>query len=258
MTTLVVGNTGDADLGVLAPAIGGDVRRLYREDCPDWPDDADALTGISAVVHLGSDWSVLDARVADVVEREGRLMAAAAARRLPVLAVCFGAQLAAVSGAGVVAKNPVPEIGWVAVGGCGAPGAVSGVWAQWHSDGIQQVPPGAQVLVRGSLGVDAFSWGTVMAVQFHPEASPAILARWAQGDGSPAEMAAAGTDLEQLAAQGTRHAGDAATRAVRLWSVVCERAFAQQAQQAQQTQQAQQAQQAQHAAAGHGSTNERA
>ena len=52
----------------------------------------------------------------------------------------------------------------------------SGPWLAWHEDGFT-LPPLAYELARNAFGVQAFCHCRHLAVQFHPEVTPAIVAR---------------------------------------------------------------------------------
>jgi GMP synthase-like glutamine amidotransferase len=93
-----------------------------------------------------------------------------------ILGICFGAQALAAALGGRVFALPEPEQGWIEVRTHDArvPG---GPWLAVHNDGIE-VPPGAAELADNPRGVQAFAAGRHLGVQFHPEVTPAIVARW--------------------------------------------------------------------------------
>jgi GMP synthase-like glutamine amidotransferase len=86
----------------------------------------------------------------------------------------------------------------------GAPDEIEpGPWFQFHRDTFT-VPPAARLLATSPVGPQAFSYGSALAVQFHPEVTPGIVARWAEDDPEPvaeADLTAgelvARTDAEQ-------------------------------------------------------------
>ena len=51
----------------------------------------------------------------------------------------------------------------------------------WHEDGFT-LPPLAYELARNAFGVQAFCHCRHLAVQFHPEVTPAIVEGWASSD----------------------------------------------------------------------------
>ncbi len=104
----------------------------------------------------------------------------------PVLAVCFGAQLAADALGGTVERNPQGwEIGTVEIqltpDGLQDP-LFAGLPEQLtvqatHSDHVSELPVDVMRLAGNSAAaVQAFAWGRrLRAVQFHPEADPSVI-----------------------------------------------------------------------------------
>ncbi len=138
------------------------------------------------VVVMGSRWSVTDPRTGHWVRPELEMLRAADRRGVPVLGLCFGAQLLAAAHGGSVRFAASPEIGWYhlqPVGGarplreavCGGP------WFEWHGDCVE-VPPGATVLATTDLAVQAFVLRRNLALQFHPEVDHDVLALWLRHD----------------------------------------------------------------------------
>jgi len=210
---LVLANRDDADPGLVGDALtehGYSMRTLAREDAEaDWPlDDAG---GAALVVVLGSDWSVYADSVRAAVARERALVAGAVDAGTPVLAICFGAQLLASALGGEVRPAGRTELGWLDVEPVGDPVIEPGPWFQFHSDTFT-VPPGATLLARSPVGPQAFRVGPALAVQFHPEVTPAIVARWAASDPEP--LAHAGLSADELVARtaAEQHRARAAAR----------------------------------------------
>jgi GMP synthase (glutamine-hydrolysing) len=115
------------------------------------------------------------------------------ASRVPLLGVCLGAQLVAKAAGAPVDALPEPEIGWFEVETTGE--AVDDpVFGQlpagfrafeWHSYGFDP-PAGARELARSRACCQAFRLGeAAWAVQFHPEVTPAIVARWVEEASEP-------------------------------------------------------------------------
>jgi hypothetical protein len=129
--------------------------------------------------------------------------------------VCFGGQVLAAALGGSVEPAPRPELGWVQVR-TDAPGLIApGPWFQWHSDRF--VPPsGARTLATTDVGVQAFSIGRSLGVQFHPEVDQRLLESWLEGELAGREPAdpifgQVGTDPRSLVAEAAAHADVAAS-----------------------------------------------
>lgn len=143
-----------------------------------WPQ----LDGIDLVVTLGSDWSAYWEHVGVSVEAEMALVRAVQQQHRPMLGICFGAQVAAQALGGRVDRAPEPEVGWYALDVTAGAPFDAGPWFQWHADRFEP-PASATVLARTPRAVQAFTIGRMLAVQFHPEVTPAMVGRWSSGDG---------------------------------------------------------------------------
>ncbi len=131
-------------------------------------------SALKGIILSGSPFSVNDA---DAPKPDIKAMA----DRLPVLAVCYGAQLLAVQAGGEVGKSTHREYGRAHLQDV-VPGPLfstipqgSQVWMS-HSDTIKRLPDGCSILARTeSIPVAAFKTditfakNTVHAIQFHPE-----------------------------------------------------------------------------------------
>jgi GMP synthase (glutamine-hydrolysing) len=127
------------------------------------------------VVLLGSPHGVHETHIPWIAAQREIVGRLAAAGR-PILGICFGAQMLA-----------------AATGGDAAP-VWRGPFIRWHGDHITP-PPGAEVLARDGGTVQVFRQANRLGVQFHPEATPEILAGWVARDAArvdgPAVLAAA-------------------------------------------------------------------
>ncbi len=165
------------------------------------------------VVALGSEASAYDDTV-PWLAAERALLDRALAGGVPILGICFGAQHLARTLGATVGPASRPEVGWLAVETLAADVVPAGRWLQWHRDAFT-LPPGAELLARSAVCVQAFRHGPHVGVQFHPEVTPAIALGWARD--YPESMARAATDGETVRADGEAHAAGARVRAFALF-----------------------------------------
>ncbi|WP_158092115.1 MULTISPECIES: type 1 glutamine amidotransferase [Pseudonocardia] len=181
-SALVIGHDHVAGLGLLGPALAA---HGYR---PEW------VTVVPAERYTTPDVDVVfpDPRSRDLVVTLGapwpreliRGWAAAEARFLrrahdagvPVLAICFGAQLLAETLGGTTRPLGRARIGWHRVRPL-AVGLPPGPWFSWNAEQLVP-PPGATILADGAVGCEGFRIGRSVGLQFHPEMDPGLLDRW--------------------------------------------------------------------------------
>lgn len=191
-----------------AAATGVDLRVLDASDGGQVPAD---LGGAAGLVVLGGELAAYDPHPA--VAASLALIRVAAARAAPTLGICLGAQLAARALGGRAYRDPEAglELGWVPVEATSA-GRADAVVGQlgdpakvfdWHRDTFS-LPPGAALLARSAAYPQAFRLGSVVGVQFHPEADATLVASWYDGQaaaaaeaGYPLAAAVAGADRQQ-------------------------------------------------------------
>jgi GMP synthase-like glutamine amidotransferase len=169
------------------------VRVDLGEKLPD-PNDFDL------VVSLGSDQSVLSADRLEWIPREISWLREADEAGIPILGLCFGAQILAKALGGEVVRAPVPEHGWVEVETSDPHQIDTGPWLAWHSDTILP-PPGAEVIARTDHSPHAIRIGPHLGTQFHPEATIDIVRIWAAKDYSDDAPAAQLRDEDFTAAR---------------------------------------------------------
>ena len=175
---LVVANASDADSGFVGERLaerGYALRTVLRED--GLPRLADAGS-VDLLLLLGSEWSVHAPVDPVALAAEVSLVRDAVEARLPVLAICYGAQIVSAAFGGAVAPAPVPEVGVVHVRSEDPSLVPEGPWTSFHVDGLTP-PPAAQVVARNDCGVQAFVLPRLLGVQFHPEVRPQVLDDWA-------------------------------------------------------------------------------
>ena len=167
---------------------------------PGVPGDFPDFTSYDAVVLLGAVWSVYDEEtIGSWLGDELKQAQAADAAGVPVLGICFGGQLLAQAHGGSVERAPRPEIGWTDVSSTEEDLVASGPWFQWHFD-RWATPPDARLVASNAAAPQAFALRRNLAVQFHPELTPASLQGWL-GHGGAAGARAAGFDPERLVAE---------------------------------------------------------
>jgi GMP synthase-like glutamine amidotransferase len=222
---LVIGNADDLDTGLVGAALrrrGWHLVERTREAHGEWPRRAALhdLEGTDLVVSLGSSWSTYWERVADAVRAEQTLMREAIDAGCGILGICFGAQQLATVLGGSVARAPQPEIGWhrveAGIGASGTPGSevLVGEWLQWHYDAVT-LPEGIEPLAVSPVGPQAFTAGRCVGVQFHPEATEAVIRTWSEGEGA-VELSAVGLDAQALAEDTARRMAEMEARTDRL------------------------------------------
>jgi GMP synthase (glutamine-hydrolysing) len=153
----------------------------FRSDVLEEP-----LESFDGVLSLGALASATDEDSIPWIRGEIAVLEQALARRMPVLGVCFGAQLLACAAGGRVYRSPVTEIGWFEVDMApeaaedpvlGALGPRPHVF-QSHYDTFD-LPDSATVLGRTGELTEAYRIGDrAWAVQFHIEANPSLIYSW--------------------------------------------------------------------------------
>ena len=180
-----VENEGPGVFGELLQTAGAEIRvaRLHLGDA--LPDAQE----FDAVLSMGGPMNVYEEERYSFLRDETRFLQDAAARDLPVLGICLGAQMIAKAAGAAVTKNRVEEVGWSSVRLTGeglADPLFRGLPAslpvfQWHGDTFG-IPAGGALLATGSeCHHQAFRFRRSYGLQFHLEADRALLAEWFAG-----------------------------------------------------------------------------
>ena len=179
---------------------------------PNQPFDFPDPREFDALVVMGAPWGAWDDEtIGNWLLPEMEWMREADDLGVPVFGICFGGQLLARVHGGSVARGPRAEIGWTSIWSQETDLVGTGPWFHWHYD-RWQVPPGAREVARNSLASQAFVLRRNLAVQFHPELTPAGLKGWYENGGRPL-VEADGQDPDVLYQHTLAEAEDAARRA---------------------------------------------
>lgn len=211
MRILVVQHDLEAPLGSLGGPLRarGEITSLLGREAPL----PTTIEGYDLVVVLGAVDSVLDQPAEGWYRNEQALLRDADAVGVPILGVCFGAQVLADTFGGSVQVLPVPEVGWTTVRSERPDLVPEGPWLNFHTDGVTP-PPAARVLAVSDACVQAFVLGPHLAVQFHPEVHADQVAYWT--DWLKPSLDAAGADGEALVNQAYALEADNEARCVAL------------------------------------------
>ncbi|CAG0124910.1 anthranilate synthase component II [Rhodocyclaceae bacterium] len=175
--------------------------QLIRIDAGDTvPQDASAYSGL---VFMGGPMSVNDEL--PWIPQTLALIRQAVAQNIPVLGHCLGGQLMAKALGGVVARNPVKEIGWGGVTLSGNDqarawfGDIQAFEAfHWHGETFS-LPQGATLLLSSAHCTNqAFALGRHLGLQCHVEMTEAMIQRWCEA-GADEIAASAGSPAVQSA-----------------------------------------------------------
>ena len=197
----VVADEADREGGFVVERLvqlGGEIVWLDRDDLPVFAD----LEESSMLLLLGSDKGAHEPGNADAVARESALARAALRADVPVMAICYGAQLLARALGGTSYEADDPELGWRRVDTVDDVLCPEGPWAQLHTD-VFTPPPNAKVIgsswygpqcfLDDSLGARSIAW------QFHPEVNTETFSRWIDDDEDM--IRTAGADPDELRRQ---------------------------------------------------------
>jgi GMP synthase (glutamine-hydrolysing) len=208
----VVADRDDSDPGFVGERLeqlGGELTHCLRETFPADGSPPELPGGTDLVLVLGSHNGVADPGREAPVAAESALVQDCLGRGVPVIAICYGAQLAAHALGGIVAKQGGREIGWYYVDSHDPALCPPGPWVQYHYDNFT-VPAGARLLGESPAGSQGFAVESedgvlqLVAWQFHPEVSPEILQRWVS-EGAD-DLALVGVDPAAFVAEANERA----------------------------------------------------
>lgn len=207
---LVIESDADSPPGYLGEAAEAHGYRLHTVQVDGRVDAFSGLPRADLVIVTGSDehwWEIDDY---PHLQRELAWLQETVAAGTPILGVCFGGQGLALALGGEVKPMGTTEIGWVTVEADRPDLIEPGPWFEWHSDYFT-LPDGAELLAYNDLCAQAFRWGPHLGLQFHPEVSPELLARWVHA------APQFGADPDLLMDETRRRADAARQRAFRLF-----------------------------------------
>lgn len=151
--------------------------------------------GHDLIVVMGAPWSAYEPRLQGWVRPEVEFVGMHLDMGTPMLGICFGAQIMATSLGGTVFPSSFPEYGWTDIES-EEPAIANGPWFQYHGDEFT-LPEGATRLAYNDSGVQAFSFGRSLAVQFHPEVTASLLESWC-AVGGDRKLMDAGIEPDEL------------------------------------------------------------
>lgn len=210
----VVADREDPDGGYVTERLaerGGELVDVDRADLPVFAD----LGESSLVLLLGSDRSAHDPKESSVVLAESRLVLAALGAGVPVIGICYGAQLMARAFGGTSWRADAAELGWQRVDTDDPVLCPEGPWGQMHKDVFAPGPTsrvigtswrGPQCMLDDSFGARSIAW------QFHPEVTPETYERWVRAG----YFGDTNTDPDDLIRQAYDHAARSRNLAHRL------------------------------------------
>lgn len=188
MRVLVIQNTHNEGLGLLYKVVDRNIWEVDLRIMDNGSGLPEGLHDFDAMVVLGGPMSAYQESTYPYLRGVQALIREAAAKSIPTLGICLGAQLIARAMGAWVGPHTVKEIGWYTVK-LTAAGLQSSLFDnmppefpvfEWHGDTFA-IPRGAVSLAEGvSCQNQAFVYNDVLwAIQFHLEVTPSIIERWA-------------------------------------------------------------------------------
>jgi len=203
-------------LGTLNPLLKSAGFRIRYVNFGRHPHAEPSLDGYHGLVILGGPMSVNDSDRLPHLITEMKLIEEAMKRELPVLGICLGAQLIAMTLGAKVYLNTEKEIGWYEVSPTkdAERDPLLGVFAgaerifQWHGETFD-IPHSANHLASSLLcSNQAFRYGTkVYGLQFHLEVDEPMIHRWLRVPENQREIASLSVHIspERINAETPQH-----------------------------------------------------
>ena len=200
-------------VGEQLEARGSELRYVDRMALPAFS----TLEDPGLILILGSHLAAHDPANAELVDAESEFARNALDAGVPVMAICYGAQLLARALGGSSYRNDAPEVGWRTVETSDEALCPTGPWAQLHSDAFE-APPTATLLGKSTASqqcfIDESRGARAIAWQFHPEVPVGVFNRWIDEDSEYYESF--GNDTEALKAETIERESSARESAHRL------------------------------------------
>jgi GMP synthase-like glutamine amidotransferase len=222
MRVMVIRHHAEDSAGFITEAFlarGAEVSTYLYPDGGPLP----SFEGVDHIVMLGAIPSIYDPAIR-WIEPELQWLRAVDEAGVPVLGICYGAQeLCTIFGGKVVAAAR-KEVGWLTIDTARPDLIPAGPWLLFHGDRCEPSTD-VTILASNETGVQAFTVGRHLGVQFHPEVDGAQLRMWLEYGGRQ-EALTAGTDPDALLAQAYAEEPDSRARADRLVQTALELAGA--------------------------------
>ena len=163
---------------------------------------------VERAIVLGGPMSADDVAAHPFLSDERGWLRTLVTNDTPVLGICLGSQLLAIALDGRVEPGKHgPEVGYIDI--MGVPGgnhplaeALPGRHFSFHTD-VSLPPEGAELLARSDRYPQAWSLGSALALQFHPELSPAGVSHLVAHEGP--NLTEIGLDGKDLIAASRKH-----------------------------------------------------
>jgi GMP synthase (glutamine-hydrolysing) len=184
---LIVKHVENEGPGLIEEVFAADGWAIRKVELGSGDQVPESLEETAAVVVLGGPMNVYEEERFPFLKDEDKLIRKALVEEVPFLGICLGAQLLAKTCGAEVRKAPTKEMGWYTATlapqgrkdalfqGCPARLTVF----QWHEDTFD-VPEGGALLGTGRTCMNqAFRIGpNAYGLQFHMEATPAMIELW--------------------------------------------------------------------------------